>query len=144
VMSCIILSFRERTRCQFISHKQHFLKPPSATVTQYPVPVHGDYMLQPTVSVPLLFTALCTSTRSNGRYNMDLNKYFLLSRFPRKVVNSISNIPATGRRHNSYLKPTERIKTIGNPTRGSQQYHSEPEKSINLKTSGLQRRDQKT
>jgi hypothetical protein len=42
---------------------------------------------------------------------MGLNKYFLLSRFPRKVVNSISNIPAPGRRHNSYLIPTERMKT---------------------------------
>jgi len=95
-------------------------------------PHDAAYSMHPAVSVPLLFTALCTSTRSDGRYNMDLNKYFLLSGFPRKVVNSVSNIPAPGRRHNSYLKPTESMKTIGNPTQGSQQYHSEPEKSIIL------------
>lgn len=95
-------------------------------------------------SVPLLFTALCKSTRSDGRFIMDLNKYFLLGRFPRKVVNSISNIPATVRRHNSHLKPTERIKPIRNLTQRVQQYHSEPEKSINLNTSALQRRGHKT
>ena len=71
---------------------------------------------------------------------MDLNKYFLLNRFPRKVVNSISNIPATGRRYNSYLKPTERIKPIGKLTQGSQQYNSEPEKSINLKYTSLSKK----
>jgi hypothetical protein len=62
-----------------------------------------------------------------------LNKYFLLGHFPRKVINSISNIPATGRRHKSYPNPTQRI-NIGIPTQGGKQYHSEPENSINHNT----------